>query len=579
MNLFKNKVGRPSNKMLEKKRKFYTIITIICAVVVGMFGYASYNFNNKIESKNKNASSICVMPYTKNKCRYVKNDTVKKIQEMLVKEGHYKKSDGIDGYFGPKTESAVKAFQRSKGLGVDGYVGPGTLEELAKATNTKYFKIKYDKAGGTGSLNSQYNNIQVILNGINTKISSTTLRKNKYTHVGYTVTSTIGTTKYRYGCFNKNCSSGSKPYTEAQIKANKNTFYDVVYSIGVGVSQTGWEKGQTITFTAKYCPSGQTYNKKTSSCERIPKKTLTATFVADNLDYISSQKVSCNLYNNEKSCEITLPTYNKKGRFNSYWSSVKLPSTNLKGYEWKWEYYNKVNSKYTLTSNMIFYPNFNGFHYDLNDIASKYRNFDIVKSITIGKTLFEFERGIQNNAINEFIEQMQKAYKQMSFLFVPAKIFVMTENTYNNYSVEYGLTQIWELASYSSIDLKFDTIGIENEFIKPNSISVNAALHELAHAWGAKYKYETNGSKELFEISDFNSFYNTIKSKLYSIDPEWKGEVFAGMVTNYYWHVLGNNKQNVYYALADGKTLSSSDLQKLKTFMEKYIKFSNNDYK
>src|SRR6185369_4324530 len=38
--------------------------------------------------------------------------------------------NGIDGIFGPGTESAVKAFQQEKGLGVDGKVGPITRAAL-----------------------------------------------------------------------------------------------------------------------------------------------------------------------------------------------------------------------------------------------------------------------------------------------------------------------------------------------------------------------------------------------------------------------------------------------------------------
>ena len=66
---------------------------------------------------------------------------------MLYTLGYYKKSYGFDGNFGPKTVTAVKKFQKAYGLEKDGYIGPQTLEELAKATNTDYFKIKYNKNG------------------------------------------------------------------------------------------------------------------------------------------------------------------------------------------------------------------------------------------------------------------------------------------------------------------------------------------------------------------------------------------------------------------------------------------------
>ena len=50
------------------------------------------------------------------------NENVKLLQQKL----------GIEpiGNFGPKTEEAVKAFQRNNGLTADGIVGPGTWAKI-----------------------------------------------------------------------------------------------------------------------------------------------------------------------------------------------------------------------------------------------------------------------------------------------------------------------------------------------------------------------------------------------------------------------------------------------------------------
>lgn len=61
-----------------------------------------------------------------------KGEAVKKLQGLLYQLGYDLGDDGADGIFGPKTEKAVKAFQRNAGIEVDGIVGEitwTTIEE------------------------------------------------------------------------------------------------------------------------------------------------------------------------------------------------------------------------------------------------------------------------------------------------------------------------------------------------------------------------------------------------------------------------------------------------------------------
>ncbi|MFZ7131526.1 MAG: spore cortex-lytic enzyme [Eubacteriales bacterium] len=55
-------------------------------------------------------------------------DAVGKVQRKLKDWGYYK--GGIDGYFGYRTEQAVKSFQKKNGLTIDGICGPKTLDAM-----------------------------------------------------------------------------------------------------------------------------------------------------------------------------------------------------------------------------------------------------------------------------------------------------------------------------------------------------------------------------------------------------------------------------------------------------------------
>lgn len=62
-----------------------------------------------------------------------RSPSVARMQQLLERAGFA--PGGIDGWFGARTLSAVKAFQRARGLKVDGYVGPITWAALERTTS------------------------------------------------------------------------------------------------------------------------------------------------------------------------------------------------------------------------------------------------------------------------------------------------------------------------------------------------------------------------------------------------------------------------------------------------------------
>lgn len=76
-------------------------------------------------------------------------DAVRTIQTKLSNWGYF--SGAIDGIYGPKTEEAVKYFQRKNSLTADGVVGPATLRALGMSTT-----------GGDSPASSQSNSVDLL---------------------------------------------------------------------------------------------------------------------------------------------------------------------------------------------------------------------------------------------------------------------------------------------------------------------------------------------------------------------------------------------------------------------------------
>ena len=52
------------------------------------------------------------------------------MQKRLVELGYFVGKTGVDGKFGPATQTALKKFQADKGIAVDGICGPVTWSKL-----------------------------------------------------------------------------------------------------------------------------------------------------------------------------------------------------------------------------------------------------------------------------------------------------------------------------------------------------------------------------------------------------------------------------------------------------------------
>lgn len=83
----------------------------------------------------------------------MEGDDVRRIQERLCHYGYLKESQ-ITGYYGEKTEAAVRSFQSRNSVPSDGKVGYNTLNKL-NSSNAKKAKTTSSSSGSSGSSSSQ----------------------------------------------------------------------------------------------------------------------------------------------------------------------------------------------------------------------------------------------------------------------------------------------------------------------------------------------------------------------------------------------------------------------------------------
>lgn len=93
---------------------------------------SDWKFNLKPTSEEMNAAPIPALPKLRSG---MTGEWVKRLQEALNEAVDARLT--LDGDFGPKTDRAVRIFQKERGLVADGVVGPYTWQQLTNAQEKK----------------------------------------------------------------------------------------------------------------------------------------------------------------------------------------------------------------------------------------------------------------------------------------------------------------------------------------------------------------------------------------------------------------------------------------------------------
>lgn len=111
---------------MESSRIKTLRIAIIILLNIVMLGLVSQAINlGRARAVESDFSQEAAQVYSQ---RGSTGDEVRKIQQRLKDWGYF--FDEVNGTYGPKTEEAVRYFQRQNGLSVDGIAGSATLAAL-----------------------------------------------------------------------------------------------------------------------------------------------------------------------------------------------------------------------------------------------------------------------------------------------------------------------------------------------------------------------------------------------------------------------------------------------------------------
>ena len=112
-------IGGEESENLEKGLEMFDTDTI-----------NAEEFLNNIESLLDQGEDILIERQTEGSYSY--NDSVEDLQIALILLGHQLPIYGIDGLFGPETESTVMSYQHSNGLNDDGIIDYDTVESIVE---------------------------------------------------------------------------------------------------------------------------------------------------------------------------------------------------------------------------------------------------------------------------------------------------------------------------------------------------------------------------------------------------------------------------------------------------------------
>ena len=285
----------------------------------------------------------------------------------------------------------------------------------------------------------------------------------------------------------------------------------------------------------------------------ISKKTLKATFKngKDDSDVLTKTSQTCDIYNKESSCNITLPYITRNGK--EILGFTLDAAGNGKQYVQGTEVaINKDTTFYSRTGTVA------GKGIVRN--PSYVTKLEGIKNAPQEKIIIEYDSECNNSNKNNYVTALKNIYSNAPYLFRIHKLFVVSDNTWNNtWTSKSAIAMQHGVAHAQTIDIKC------SYFNNKKIIDIEQTLvHELAHAMDGYYQLQGGEYMQ----TNFTNLYDKYKSKSTFSDYSKTNinEFFAEIYRHYYYTFIVKNKNSGYYI-----TNYPDDV---KSKLEEYIKIA-----
>lgn len=276
----------------------------------------------------------------------------------------------------------------------------------------------------------------------------------------------------------------------------------------------------------------------------ITYRVLSLSYSDSNLYFMNEDNISCKVYNNDTSCNVTIPNFNAKGYENRGFSTVKDAITGI--------YY--PGATITLTKNTTIYPIYN--------TLTRQRTIDVLETLYGYNSIIEIERGCNDNARRSYLSYIETITKKAKYLLIGSKISFLSTKTFD---------EIWG-SNYAGMN--YGPSAFRMFDIKCSEYSTNSyygtMVHELAHTWDFNYSnyYDHNISDEAELVNIFNKYKNMSNRPFRDYSYSNIREFLADAYKYYYFKYIDMDNQYV----------SLDYPEDIRQTMEKYICITKNDF-